>query len=282
MTNLLHPPPADPRFALPPAGFNWSQQDADAALAVLADVTDSPREVVILTDEEVVALDGLQNEQLAPTPWLDAQELTREQLGGIALRGLIARRLVALGPTLTPDGTPTGDYELTAEQSITGALMLRRTAQTLVRMERSSNAGDRWLFAYVHRDRGVLIEDVDPNGLHVFGATTIPGAVEYLRAIANFSDAAGAASEPIGYTSAEFEALTAVPEPCEGAEGVSRIAVVNHGSDDVQAAVVYAGPTKVGLLVPDAAAERVVVSGITDDVLVARLTAALSGERAFG
>ncbi len=268
-----------PLHSLPP-GFNWTQQDADAALAVLAGVTDTPREVIILTDEEVVALDGLQNEQLVPTPWLDAQEITRDQLGGIALRGLIARKLVALGPTFTPDGQPTGEYDLTAEQSITGALMLRRTAQTLVRMDRSSNAGDRWLFAYVHRGRGVLIEDVDPNGLHVFGATTIAGAVEYLRSIANFSDAPGTPSPPIRYTATEFESLTTVPEPFEGAEGISKLAIVNHGSDDVQAAVVYGGPSKLGLLVPDVAGYYE-ASGITDARLIELLTSAMSGEHAF-
>ena len=279
MTSLLNPSPSGPAPLKP--GFTWTPQDAEAAASVLAEVTDEPREVTILTDEEVVALDGLQNEQLAPTPWLDAQQLTRDDLGGIALRGLIARKMVALGPVLTPEGEPTGDYALTAEATITGTLMLRRTAQTVVRMERTSNAGTRWLLCYAHRDHGVLIEDVDPNGLHVFGATTVAGAAEYLRSIANFADAPGVQTAPLSYTQAEFEALETAPEPFADAEGASTFAVVHHGVDGLESGVVYAGPQKVGLLSPQADG-TFVASGITDAHLSHLIADALRGRPSFG
>lgn len=262
-----------------PTPFTWTTVDLEAAESVLAEVADDPREVVVLTDEEIVALDGLHHDQVVPTPWLDAQQFSREDLGGIALRGLIARKLVALGPKITPQGEATAELELTATVEITGALMLRRTAQTILRLEKQSNAGPRWLYCYAQTGRGVLIEDIDPNGLHVFGAATVEGAAEYVRALVNFSDAPGAESEPVSYTTAEFEALQTEPEQFAGAEGIGILGVYRRGDDDVRTAVVYAGPERIGLLVPRAEGAGVEVCAITDDRLRTMLVAALSTDR---
>ncbi|WP_232548746.1 hypothetical protein [Propioniciclava soli] len=266
--------------ALPPPGFTWSRADADAALAVLADPPDVPRDVVVLTDEEIVALDGLQNEQPSPTPWLDAQDLTAAQLGGIALRGLIARSMVALGPAEAADGSPTGELRLTACREITGVLMLRRTAQTVLHLSREGDAGARWVFAYAHHGRGVLIEDVDPNGLHAFGATTAAGAAEYLRALANPEDAPGAEHAPVVWGADAFASLTAWPAPFDEDGGVASLALRHHGRTGVATAVVHAGRAHVGLLrsLPDGRLEG---SGLTDAGLRDLLHAALRGEDPF-
>lgn len=255
--------------------FTWTTVDLEAAIGVLADVTDEHQEVSVLTDEELVALDGLQHDQIVPTPWLDEQEFGRAELGGIALRGLIARGLVALAPKVTPEGEVLDELELTATGEITGALMLRRTAQAILRLEKQSNAGTRWIYCYVHAGRGVLIEDIDPNGLHVFGATTVPGAAEYVRALINFSDASGAVSKPVTYTTAEFESLEREPEPFSGAEGIGIIGVYQQDTDRAATAVVYAGPERLGLLIPSDNGTYE-VSGITDarlrEVLLSALT----------
>ncbi len=269
MTPLLtNPADAEPRFA-------WTPQDAAAAAAVLAEVSDEVREVIVLTDEEVVALDGLQHAQLVPTPWLDAQEISRDQLGGIALRGLIARAMVALGPKAGPDGQPTGELDLVANTAITGTLVLRRTAQRLVRVEKRSNAGVRWLFAYVHDD-GVLIEDIDPNGLHGFGVTTPAGAAAFLRAATNDYDAAGTATDTLTYSTPEFEALTDEPAPFAGAETAAVFGGYRFGSESAQAGVIYAGPERVGLLVDHEGTFR--ARGITDADLHALFAGLIAGD----
>ena len=61
--------------------MRWSPSDVAAAQAVLDRATvDETTPLVTLTDEEVVILDGLENAQLVPTPWLDAQDGDRSRL----------------------------------------------------------------------------------------------------------------------------------------------------------------------------------------------------------
>lgn len=231
--------------------FQWTDTDAAAAKEVLAEAQGSrpPRELIVLTDEEVVVLDGLKHAQLVPTPYLDATKPDLEVVAGTALRGLLARMLVAPRPILDAAGEPTGETKLTATKEILGSLMLRRTASTIVQIERQTNSGARWVFSYTHPGFGVLLEDVDANGLHVFGASDADGMVEYLDEIVNPAQVAGGEGPATHWSAAEFEALAEMPDAFAGAEATLVITAFNHGDDQVTSRVVYAGPQTLGLLV---------------------------------
>ena len=137
MTTL--PPDADdPGFAEPP--FTWADSDLEAALAVLGEAAVPPAEVLVLTDEEIVALDGLQHSQVVPTPWFDTQEVEPAVLAAIALRGLTARRLVRLNHLEDDDGaaTPIAPWPGTRPSSSVAAAMSTTVAErTRVRPIRS-------------------------------------------------------------------------------------------------------------------------------------------------
>ncbi len=103
-----------------------------------------------LTDEEVVALDGVQHEQLVALPWLSAQDASKELMCAIALRGLLAKELVY--PVVFEGETEPS--RLHATEEITGALTLRRSGSSVVSVERTVSTGKRWLYGYLH-DEGV-------------------------------------------------------------------------------------------------------------------------------
>lgn len=257
----------DSGFEEPP--FTWAESDLEAALAVLGRAAVPPTEALVLTDEEIVALDGLQHSQVVPTPWFDTQEVEPNVLAAIALRGLTARRLVRLNHLEDDDGVATGQVMLSATEEITGVLMLRRTAQDVVRLERRSASGSRWVYAYAHQGRGVLLEDIDPDGLHLFGVTTPEGARDYLGSVANPYDAEGVAGESEWYSEAEFEALENVPAPFAGAETAALVTGFTHGSEDVRTTVLYAGPERLGMLVSDEAGGAYEARGITREEALA-------------
>ena len=269
---------------LPPdtaeAPFSWAESDLEAALAVLSQGAVPPVEVLVLTDEEIVALDGVQHSQVVPTPWFDTQEVEPNVLAAIALRGLTARRLVRLNHLEDDDGAATGQVMLSASEEITGVLMLRRTAQSVVRLERRSASGTRWVYAYLHQGRGVLLEDIDPDGLHLFGATTSDGARQYLGTVANPYDVEGSAGESEWYTEDEFEALQSVPAPFAGAETAALLTGFAHGSDAVRTTVLYAGPERLGMLVSDEGSGAYEARAITRDEALGVLDALLADQPA--
>ncbi len=271
MTTLLRG--AEPA---PEPPFVWSEHDRQAALTILGRATHPCEQVFALSDEEIVALDGTAHSQIVPTPWLDAQTFTKDALGGIALRGLIARGQVALGKVETPEGEETGQLKLTAVAEITGPLMLRRTSQRLVRVERQTPGTTAWAFAYVHEGERVLIEDVDPNGLHLFLIGDLDAAAAYLAGFANVFEIEGSSGGvPERFTEAEFAALSEPPAALRDSEAISTVVAFRHSDEHVEVRVVYAGPERLGVL--DIASDEMVASAVSDADLAAGFRALLRG-----
>ncbi len=151
--------------------MQWSAADIAAAEQTLART--APGEVthvVTLTDEEVAILDGLQNPQLVPLPWLDAQEgADRTLVGRVALRSLLARGLVVPSDEERPPG-PGGEPQVGIEAvtEVTGPLVLRRTASAILSADRTTALGKHWVYVYLHDEDRVLEEEVGPSGHHSF------------------------------------------------------------------------------------------------------------------
>jgi hypothetical protein len=207
--------------------MEFGPDDVTAARATLAQARDGEVvSVVILTDEEVTILDGLEHEQLVPTPWIDAQGTTadRSLMGRVALRSLVSREMVLPAGT-DAEGRVTG---IKAHPGITGPLVLRRSAQEILSVERTSANGKDWLFAYVHHEDGrstVLEEEITGEGHHAFSV---------------YPQALGTA--PRTYSAAQLEAAVPTLPQLREAVAVSIVSGVARGSDKLVNASVYAGP----------------------------------------
>src|SRR5919106_2465049 len=103
--------------------MKWTERDVQCAAKILESATPEGAVLPTLTDEEVVALDGVQHDQIVALPWLSAQTVEKEILCAVALRGLLAKELVY--PVIFQgESEPT---RLHAVDEITGALTLRRS-----------------------------------------------------------------------------------------------------------------------------------------------------------
>lgn len=230
--------------------MKWTARDIEAAAKVLGSASASGAALPTLTDEEVVALDGVQHEQIVALPWLSAQDASKELMCAVALRGLLAKELVY--PVIFEGETePT---RLHATEEITGALTLRRSGNSVVSVERTVSTGKRWLYGYVHEE-GVLLEEVDDGGLHGFTVVTRDQLVPRL---AEFVDPKGAArrdSEARLFTEPQFEehAATALADT----EAASNVVAFNTDTNEFPTVTVYTGPNGVQVLTPRVEGETV-------------------------
>lgn len=230
--------------------MEFGPDDVKAARATLAQARDGEVVgIVILTDEEVMILDGLEHEQLVPTPWLDAQgEADRSLMGRVALRSMASRELVVPAGT---DESGSKIIKIKAHPGITGPLVLRRSAQEILSVERTSSNGKDWLFAYVHHEDGsstVLEEEISGEGHHVF--SVYPEALLGER-FERFLDPTSTALMGTAAKTYSAEALQAAVQnlpQLKEAVAVSIVSGVARGSDELLNASVYAGPHGVHVL----------------------------------
>ncbi|MGW9415396.1 hypothetical protein [Arthrobacter cupressi] len=230
--------------------INWTERDVQCAAAVLGKASEDGFALPTLTDEEVVALDGVQREQIVALPWLTAQDASKDVMCAVALRGLLAKELVY--PVIFEGETEPS--RLHAVEDITGALTLRRSGSTVVSVERTVSTGRRWLYAYVHAE-GVLLEEVDDGGLH--GYTVIARRALAAR-LADFVDPEGTAArdtEAATYTEAEFEA--SAPTVLGDTRAASNVVAFDSDAGDFPTVTVYTGTDSVHVLTPSTQGDTV-------------------------
>ncbi|MCD4852121.1 hypothetical protein LN996_14985 [Arthrobacter sp. AK01] len=227
-----------------------TQRDIEAAAKVLASASATGAALPTLTDEEVVALDGVQHEQLVALPWLSAQDGSKELMCAVALRGLLAKELVY--PVVFVGETEPS--RLHATEEITGALTLRRSGSSVVSVERTVSTGKRWLYGYVHDD-GVLLEEVDEGGLHGFTVVTRDQLVPRLADFVDPEKAAAKDTDPALYTEAQFEAHAATA--LADTQAASNVVAFNSDTDEFPTVTVYTGPSGVSVLTPQVAGDSV-------------------------
>jgi hypothetical protein len=230
--------------------MQFGPDDVAAARATLAQARDGEVVgVVILTDEEVTILDGVEHEQLVPTPWIDAQgEADRSLMGRVALRSMASRELVV------PAGTDKSGSRITkikAHPGITGPLVLRRSAQEILSVERTSSNGKDWLFAYVHHEdekATVLEEEISGQGQHVFSVYPEALLGERFERFLDPTSTALLGTAAKTYSAEAFQAAVANLPQLKEAVAVSILSGVARGSDELFNASVYAGPHGVHVL----------------------------------
>lgn len=191
----------------PSPTFVVTERDMLGALQILERRSDDPDVLLVLSDEEIMALDGQEALRVLGSPYLDQEKVDRETAGSTALRGLIARRLVNPtdqaredeGDLLIGEGDPE-DRMIQLELGLAGILTLRRIPEGMLILDRAVEGLRTRLGIYVYPDGGVLEEFVAADGFHHFTAPTR----EALPArLAEFVDAHGCAA-----TDGEVEEIT--------------------------------------------------------------------------
>lgn len=224
--------------------IEWTERDVEAAFEVLGYAGGEKASLPTLTDEEVVALDGVERDQAVPTPWLDAQDADRATLTGVALRGLLAKELVY--PVIFEgEDQPTRLHSTT---EITGLLTLRRTGSQVMSVQRTVSTGLRWLFLYIH-EGGALMEEIDEGGLHGFTVLQLSEVSGRMSSFVDPEDAAASDSEVLMFSEPEFEAY-AMSELGDSL-AASNIVVFKTDSPDVVTRTVFTGADSVTFLTPD-------------------------------
>jgi hypothetical protein len=180
--------------------ITWTERDYACAQSVLARNDEADFVPPTLTDEAIVALDGIDREQMTALPWLDTHAQQKELACNVALRGLLtsgaAFPLIAEGAT-----EPSG---LAANEEITGILALRRTGERIITAELQKDGGPVWLYGYVHGNT-VLEELVDNNGSHTFMLASRKQFPGHIMELANSSGVESADGAPTTIEMDEFE-----------------------------------------------------------------------------
>lgn len=165
----------------------------DRSLASAAGVIERGRNgvetIAVLTDEELMALDGVETPQLTEMPFLDehAEDTdTRVTLARTAMRSMMTRKEVVTEiESAEFEQRPLADDKLqdvAVDPTILGALVLRRTSRVLVWFEREVSLQTHRLYYYPH-DGVVLEEEVTADGVHMFTVMPVgsaPGRVGHL------------------------------------------------------------------------------------------------------
>lgn len=161
------------------AGLVATERDMLGALEILQQADADPDVLLVLSDEEILALDGADALRALGSPYLDQEHVHRETAGATAMRGLIARRLVNPtdqaredeGELLVGEGDPT-DRLIQLERGLAGVLTLRRIPEGMLVLDRLASELRTRLGLYFFPDGGVLEEFVAADGFHHFCTPT--------------------------------------------------------------------------------------------------------------
>ena len=146
------------------------------------------RELLDLTDEELLAVDG-PDQGVVSLPYLDRidDEDAREMARSTALRVLFARGLLRFSrAAVDAAGRAPAPGERTVEVAadLADILAIRRAPEGLLAAQRLAGApsGPEALMRYVHRSGDlVLIEDVSSSGIHRFATAEIEALPELMQ-----------------------------------------------------------------------------------------------------
>lgn len=180
--------------------IEWTARDVASARKVLALSFEESEDLPTLTDEEIVALDGVEREQFVALPFLEKHEDQKYLAATVALRSLMSKG-IAFPVVEEGYNEPT---RLNATERVTGIMTLRRTASRIVTGQRTSQAGRHWLFAYVH-DVIVLEEEVNDGGIHAFVVYPVSRLAERLAVLGDPENGAATDGEPVVLAQGEFE-----------------------------------------------------------------------------
>lgn len=193
----------------PVPGPTITQRDMLGAMEVLATTEPEPDVFLILTDEEIMGVDGASALELLGSPYLSQDRVERTSAAASALRSLTARGMVRPGGESTEDEgdlvSGTGDpaqRTLQLDRRLAGVVTLRRIPDAMVTTVRTLNGGSTTLAHYLFPSGGVLEEYISLDGFHHFSVPDLGSVPGRIRTFVDPFDAAGEAGEPETVTAA--------------------------------------------------------------------------------
>ncbi len=235
----------------------------EMALRLLHQGRDDVRELVVLTDADLLALDGLHGEHVAPMPWLGGRDdPTKELAAELGWRQLAARGLAA---TSYDAGTA-----LHVSLQVQAVLQLRRASSAIVIAQQETGFGANCLVIYGQGRLGILAEAVDGYGLHRFSTMSAQAAFD---ALLSFAVPTGTYADADGPVTVHAEAEWTTSPPAELGEAVAATVlagVSRSGTDVIERRLsLYALPDRVvaGLPVSDGLGIRDVTRDTVTELL---------------
>ncbi|WP_051299678.1 hypothetical protein [Arthrobacter castelli] len=252
--------------------IEWTERDVEAANGVLALSGNEDQGLPTLTDEEIVALDGIERDQIVALPFLDEHKDNIQLAGNVALRSLLVKGL-AFPVTQEGDTEPT---RLNANESITGVITLRRTGQRLITAERTTGNGKYWLYGYVHADV-ILEEEVNDSGIHAFSVYPVEEFAGRLALLADPAEQADEDGDPRELTQQEFEEQAS--DLLADTRAVTVVTGMSQDSETIANATFYAATGVVhGLKVEDSDGQMTYgVAPVSRETMLSRLQAVITG-----
>ncbi|PMC74400.1 hypothetical protein [Brachybacterium sp. UMB0905] len=190
-----------------------TERDAASAYALLAEASEDPKVLAVLSDEELLALGGPSALELVGSPFLDAAEFDRELAAAIAARSLIARGLVVLDDAQQEnEGEDIVDPERPVERAaqldrtLAGLLTLRSMPLAVLNLTRQVADQTTSVMVYVFPREGILEELITADGFHHFSLPLRSAVPARLARYVDQDQVAGDEDdEPIRATAAELE-----------------------------------------------------------------------------
>jgi hypothetical protein len=233
----------------------YDEEDLRLARLVLSQaLEDAVQPVATLTDEELLAIEGVQHRQLLPLPWAEENLRTDEEraiAAAAAARSMIARGLVRSEKVMDPlrAGEPAPRNEIAA--ALRGTIVARRIADRVIVAERRTTQGVATAIFYVFDlsgGRRVLWEVFDHQGMHVFsvfeGATLPEQLVLFVDPVGGIGDEDG---EPIEIPAAEFPGSPKAQD-LEGSRALTSIVVRGREEADAAQFNLFALPDRTELM----------------------------------
>lgn len=153
----------------------YDKTDLALAVGVITQELEEPATLIVsLSDEELLAIEGIQHRQLVPLPWAEKNLRTDEERAiatATATRSLIARGLVTMDSVKDPRLADEPGPGNKIAPALRGTVVARRTSDWVVIAERTTSQGRASGMFYIfdiEGSRRVLFEVFDEQGMHLF------------------------------------------------------------------------------------------------------------------
>lgn len=188
------PPPMEPTI---------TERDMLGAMEVLAGTAAEPEPLIVLTDEEIMALDGLSALEILGSPYLSQDAVDAETSAASALRSLVARGMVRTGSAQREEegeavsgGADPSQRPVQLDRRLAGVVTLRRIPEAMVTSERTLEGGTTTLAHYFFPRSGVLEEYITVDGFHHFSVPHLDAVAARIQRFADPFEVADADGEP--------------------------------------------------------------------------------------
>ena len=250
MTSAPQPPSSAPSF---------SAEDIQVATDLLMQPLDGEvKEIVTLTDEELMALDGFQNDPLTPTPWVAESargEESRALVTATAMRSMIARGIVTSAVVNDPrrdDAAGEEQASMVAVPELQGTAVLRRTSDAVIIAERRTERGTAYGYFYLFHMDGevrVLWEVFDATGFHLFFLMDGAALPEQFIAFIDPAEGIGETDEePVEVPASEFGSSPTAARLAESRAMTTILVLEREGAQEPTAFTLFSGGSRVALM----------------------------------